>query len=706
MGRRRISSFRAKPRQCFFCCILVVTFTVGYLMGYSTNSLQKYSTHTDFRNTKLKQVVSNQDTCDKPRLVLGMLTPAIHINYRNAQRSTWLSTIQRLQNELPFKITYKFLVDQSTNETIIENNYYNDLVFLNVTSHGRAVKFGEKLYVWFKYIHEHYPDALLGAKVDDDVFLCVPQIFKRLDQLKSSKLYYGWTHGVGSRVNIDTRIDEMFVVVGKDLLERIAKRKYCTEKKCNANEDLIDTDFGGTSLGAWLSIYDDIDYRSDNKRIIQLGKGKEREILLNIKPGFCSKYVLNHKSSVEVMEQLHEYNKPGSVSLHDGFIGAVTGSLFSGKVVRTFLPQSLTSEHKYLAILDEMPPCDNWAVVTTIFSPSKAVKYIVSLSKWCLVIVADTKTPLQGAYLHGLGMNNETSKRIKYLSLKEQNTLYPLLSETIPVKHFGRKNIGYIYAIHHKAKFIWDFDDDNYGILDIDDFKPDFHLPHVTVCNDAQTQLVNPYPYFGVKETYTWPRGFPLQDIKNKTTLPKLCNSSDSITLGIIQSLANQQPDIDAIYRMTRDAPFDFSATRLSHKPFVLPRNTYTPFNAQATLWLAPAFTYMALPISVNGRVSDIWRSYIAQYYLHRKNVCLAFSSPSVIQERNAHNILRDFNAELDLYQKSKQLVDFLVYERFNDKLDFVEMYKTLYSRQYLEHLDIQFAEAWTKTLENITKSE
>ncbi|XP_021340537.1 uncharacterized protein LOC110441659 [Mizuhopecten yessoensis] len=307
MGRLLISSF--------LCYILVATVTIGYLIIYSNNSRQKHSMHKDSRNSKWNQVVpsqlSNLDTYDRrPRLILGILTPATNMNYRNAQRSTWLSTMQRSQSELPFKITYKFLIDQPTKETIVENNNYNDIVFLNVTSHGRATKFGEKLYVWFKYIHEQYPDALLGAKLDDDVFLCVLQIFKRLDQLKSSKLYYGWTHGAGSHVKIETRVDEMFLVVGKDLLERIAKRRYCTGTKCNTSENLIDLDYGDTSLATWLSIYDDIDYRSDNKRIIHLGRGREREILQNIKPGFCSKYILNHKSSVEVMEKLHEYNKP------------------------------------------------------------------------------------------------------------------------------------------------------------------------------------------------------------------------------------------------------------------------------------------------------------------------------------------------------------------------------------------------------------
>ncbi|XP_072023850.1 uncharacterized protein [Amphiura filiformis] len=693
--------------------LMVCIVSVILVIGFSEHLL--FSTHLTWQPVDRSSVreIQHEDhnslsTIDnRPLLVLGILSADLNSDFRNASRSTWLSTVSILQDTLPFRIIYKFLLDQPTNDTIVENDKYNDILFLNDTHQGRAVKFGYKLYVWYKYIYETYPEALLVAKLDDDVFLCVPQLLKRLNELKSTKLYYGLAHENKKATPTGIAcIDEMFVVVGKDLSERIARRKYCAEQ-CNATIDLIDTNYGGSSLGSWLSIYDDVDFQPDNNRIIHrpIGRGlnSETSVLENIKPDFCSKYVIHHKSSVQVMKQLHEY-KPVLVS------DAVTGSIFSGDIVQKLLPMpSLTTHHNAFAIMDKMPGCDNWAVVTTINYPTKAVKSMASLPNWCLVIVADTKTPLESTYLSKIGMKNNSnySKIIKYLSVKEQTILYPLLSEIIPLNSFGRKNIGYMYAIHHKAKLIWDFDDDNDGIADLNDFKKPFD--HVKVCKHSQNILLNPYPYFGDKETRTWPRGFPLQYIKSNETLPKLCTSRRNVQLGILQSLANNQPDVDAIYRMTRDVPFNFRASPTSHRPLVLPRGTYAPFNAQATLWFAPAFAYMALPLSVNGRVSDIWRSYIAQYFLHSKNIRLAFSSPYVIQDRNAHDILRDFNAELDLYQKSKQFVEFLSLQQYSfrqyDKLDFVELYKQLYTRQYIEQLDIQFAEAWTKTLASITES-
>lgn len=38
------------------------------------------------------------------------------------------------------------------------------------------------------------------------------------------------------------------------------------------------------------------------------------------------------------------------------------------------------------------PSCEQWAVITTIFAPTKISKQISALKNWCLVIVADEKT--------------------------------------------------------------------------------------------------------------------------------------------------------------------------------------------------------------------------------------------------------------------------------------------------------------------------
>ena len=60
----------------------------------------------------------------------------------------------------------------------------------------------------------------------------------------------------------------------------------------------------------------------------------------------------------------------------------------------------------------------------------------------------------------------------------------------------------------------------------------------------------------------------------------------------------------------------------------------------------------MLLPISIHGRVSDIWRSYVTQRLMWLAGGRLAFGPPLVTQHRNVHDYLADFDSEVPLYTK------------------------------------------------------
>lgn len=340
--------------------------------------------------------------------------------------------------------------------------------------------------------------------------------------------------------------------------------------------------------------------------------------------------------------------------------------------------------------------CQYWAVVTTVFSPSVAVRRIANHPIWCLVIVADKRTPSETEYLKRLEM--PINKTIVFLTTADQDRLFPFLSEVIPWNQFSRKNIGYMFAIKHGAAIIWDFDDDNINVLPLELLRTDNYK---IACKDVEYKLYNPYPHFNDNESYTWPRGFPLEHIRNPLTVPKLCNSTIKRQIAVIQSLANIQPDVDAIYRLTRDTPFSFQATPLSHLPVMVSLLSYSPFNAQATLWARDAFRYLALPTSVSGRVSDIWRSYIAQYFFHKQSLHVLFVPPYIDQIRNPHNYMQDFREESDLYLKSNELINFLSSDDVNVS-ELSELYMDMYKSGYLGKSDILFIQAWIQTFEKI----
>ena len=109
---------------------------------------------------------------------------------------------------------------------------------------------------------------------------------------------------------------------------------------------------------------------------------------------------------------------------------------------------------------------------------------------------------------------------------------------------------------------------------------------------------------------------------------------------------------------MTRPLPISFHREETILVP---PRAVYTPWNAQAVLVSEPAFFGLLLPVTVTGRVSDIWRSYITTRLLWETRYKIGFSSAFVTQYRNPHSYMVDFADEDDLYNRVDDLLKLAV---------------------------------------------
>lgn len=345
--------------------------------------------------------------------------------------------------------------------------------------------------------------------------------------------------------------------------------------------------------------------------------------------------------------------------------------------------------------------CEKWAVITTIFEPSKLVKQLGKLEDWCTVVVGDKKTPPSFSSL--------SSPRLVYLSPDDQRALPYKIVSLLPWNHFGRKNVGFLFAIHHGAETIYDVDDDNIFLEDkmtLFDEKPTHQV-------QSKSSVFNVYSCFQQRDqgaygvsspSFSWPRGFPLDLISDPATSRcgdnvLVAEQKERPSIGVLQSLANNDPDIDAIYRLTRPLPFSFDETNLQ---VVLPPGLMTPYNAQATMHFSKAFWGMLLPITVHGRVSDIWRSYWTQRLLWDVDLRLAFSNPWVLQDRNPHSYLGDFKAEEHLYHRSGALVKYLLEWQHEAKSvpEALELlYIDIYEHGVIELPDVELLQAWIQDL-------
>ena len=157
----------------------------------------------------------------------------------------------------------------------------------------------------------------------------------------------------------------------------------------------------------------------------------------------------------------------------------------------------------------------------------------------------------------------------------------------------------------------------------------------------------NAYQYFTRKTI--WPRGLDLRHLQEprRNVIPAFVNSP------VRQGLANGSPDVDAVWRLTQDRPFSFER----QPPLALPPGMWCPFNSQNTWWSEEAFPLLYLPSFVSFRMTDIWRSFVAQRCLWAANAQVSFFSADVFQDRNEHDLLRDFEDEVPGYLSSGRIV-------------------------------------------------
>ncbi len=286
-------------------------------------------------------------------------------------------------------------------------------------------------------------------------------------------------------------------------------------------------------------------------------------------------------------------------------------------------------------------------IVTSISQPSHPLRCIASMSSrygYRFILIGDLKSPPD---FH--------LQDCDYFSFEEQQKLPFSFASICPKGHYARKNIGYLEAIRSGVETIWETDDDN---LPADGFEFS-QSPHIVGDCLSLKGWVNVYNYFA--DSNIWPRGLPLAEI-NKVA-PNLTESGEYFS-PIQQGLADENPDVDAIYRLIGDLPFNFSPRKL---PVVLNTGVWCPFNSQNTTWFSEAFPLLYLPSYCSFRMTDIWRSFVAQRLLWTIDSQLSFHSPNVYQDRNDHDLMLDFNDEIPGYLNNQKIKDLLEGAKLKD---------------------------------------
>lgn len=299
------------------------------------------------------------------------------------------------------------------------------------------------------------------------------------------------------------------------------------------------------------------------------------------------------------------------------------------------------------------------------------------------IVIGDTKSPSE------FEMDG-----CDFYSIDRQKLLNLDLAKILPLKHYARKNLGYLAAISQGAEIIIETDDDN---LPFESFWSE-RLRKVSAYVINQAGWTNTYKYF--TDLHIWPRGFALQHIQDA---PPVLSKTDDIDCPIQQGLADDNPDVDAIYRLTLPLPITFNQS----SSIALGEGSICPFNSQNTTWFQEAFPLLYLPYHCSFRMTDIWRSFVAQRIAWSCGWPILFHSSTVRQERNEHNLMHDFEDELVGYLNNSEicqaLMDLELEEGAQNILaNMLKCYKKLVDLGHVGGEEMMLLEAWSNDIKKL----
>jgi hypothetical protein len=320
------------------------------------------------------------------------------------------------------------------------------------------------------------------------------------------------------------------------------------------------------------------------------------------------------------------------------------------------------------------------AVVTTIQAPTPSLLALAKLAGGAGVavfVVGDRKTPA-GAW----------PEPCQFLSLDRQRESTFRLARLLPENHYGRKNVGYLEAMARGAQAIFETDDDNAPLAG--------WTPRSL---RALARPVRASGWFNVYRCFSsgpiWPRGFPLEYVREAAG--DLSSAApETMDAPVQQALVNGSPDVDAVWRLLQDRPFEFVAA----DSVWLGPGAWCPFNSQSTWWFTAAYPLMYLPSKVSFRMTDIWRSFVAQRCLWELGLGVVFHGPDMIQDRNPHDLLRDFEQEIPGYLGNARLCAVLLRINLasgaaNLGSNLHRCYEGLVGAGFIDPEEMKLVEAW-----------
>ena len=273
-----------------------------------------------------------------------------------------------------------------------------------------------------------------------------------------------------------------------------------------------------------------------------------------------------------------------------------------------------------------------YIATTTINKPTKALKLFAKNKNCKLIVSLDKKS------------KNFELKNSIVLSTKYQEKKWPRLSKLVGWNCIQRRNFAILEAYERGAEMIALIDDDN---IPYNNWFKNIFLNKQIKCNEIKTNKKIFDPVGFTNHSNLWHRGLPLELVNNRKYKKE---KKQLIKPDIQANFWNGDPDIDAVCRMIFKPECNFKKNIF---PFFSKK--ISPFNSQNTLITRKVIKdYFLFPHI--GRMDDIW----ASFYVTSKKYRVLYNEPTVYQQRNVHNLIKDFKDEYIGYVNSLRLVESL----------------------------------------------
>ena len=273
-----------------------------------------------------------------------------------------------------------------------------------------------------------------------------------------------------------------------------------------------------------------------------------------------------------------------------------------------------------------------YIATTTINKPTKALKLFAKNKNCKLIVALDKKS------------KKFDLKDSIILSTEYQEKKWPKLSKLVGWNCIQRRNFAILEAYERGAEIIALIDDDN---IPYNNWFKNIYVNNKIKCKEISTnkKIFDPVGY--TNHSNLWHRGLPLELVNNRKYKVE---KKHLIKPDIQANFWNGDPDIDAVCRMIFKPECNFKKNIF---PFF--SRKISLFNSQNTLISRKVIKdYFLFPHI--GRMDDIW----ASFYVTSKKYRVIYNEPTVYQQRNVHNLIKDFKDEYIGYVNSLNLVESL----------------------------------------------